>query len=633
MTSPAPTSPDAAPDAPAEDAPDARSRRAARTDAPAPTPPARPHRRLEIAVAAAVAVVPVVVALVHAAGQSWLPTADNALIELRSLDIPTHVPLVGVYSRFGFHHPGPILFFVNTLPLHLIGPKGLLLATGLTNAAALVGTVVVFDRRGGRPLLLAGTAVLLLTERALAGQLLDPWNPWVTTLPFALLVVAVWSVWCRDWLLLPVAAVAGTYVAQAHLGFALLVAALGGASFAFALWSWWRARAGGTGAHADAVADADPDAPADADDRVVRAGCSGRVLLVTVGVLAVLWALPVVDLVTQHPNNVNLIRQSLQHPEQPPAGPGQATDVLVHGVGASLPWITGAEEVEPFSNRVLGADAWTLLPLLAAVAAGAVLAVRARARPAARDALRFQVVVGVAAVVGWVSVVRITGNAYPYLVRWMWVIGAFAWLSAAWAAFTGWPRRPRPVTPPLGVAAAVLAVLGVLAGVAAYQAALPAPADAVATRSVVDQAMGDLAGRGTLAVRHEGTDLAEIPQGVFAELDRRGLPVFVTADDAFVAGEHHALGDRRADATLVVATSDAVDFHLRAGETPIASYDRLTPDERTEYLALAARAAAGYGQATRGEPITDPMNEADTARVRDLASRATRVSLFVEPAP
>ena len=49
--------------------------------------------------------------------------------------------------------------------------------------------------------------------------------------------------------------------------------------------------------------------------------------------------------------------------------------------------------------------------------------------------------------------------------------------------------------------------------------------------------------------------------------------------------------------------------------------DRLTPEERTEYFRLAARAAAGYGQATRNEPITDPLNPTDAARVRDLEKK------------
>jgi hypothetical protein len=73
-----------------------------------------------------------------------------------------------------------------------------------------------------------------------------------------------------------------------------------------------------------------------------------------------------------------------------------------------VPWITGQEEVEPFSNRVLGTDWWTMLPVIAAVVAvpcwpPGMSGLRRVTRPV-------PVVVGLAAVVGWVSVVRITGN-------------------------------------------------------------------------------------------------------------------------------------------------------------------------------------------------------------------------------
>lgn len=582
------------------------------------------RRGLEVGAAIASLWVPVIVALVQARHVPWVPTADNALIAMRSLEVPSHFPLVGVYSRFGFHHPGPLLFLVDALPVRVLGPKGLLIATAGVNMTALAGLAVLFDRRGGRALLIGGTVVSLLTVAALSDELLNPWNPWITTLPYAFFVVAMWSVVCGDWRVLPAGAFAGSFVLQAHLGFTLLVGVLLVPVLVIAARSWWRARG---------------ERASRPENGVPR--CSGRVLLVTAAVLTLVWLPPIIDQLTQDPGNVSLIIESLRDPEHEPAGPRQAWDVFSHGVGSSVPWITGQEEVEPYSNRVVGGERWTLLPVVALVAAALACAWPRRRDPAVRDALWWQGMVWCSTAIGFLSVMRITGDAYPYLVRWMWVLGAFVWSSAAWTLFVTWQARREPAaadaiearTPADRIAAVVgvavvLAAL-VFASATTAQAPVPARQDGEMVLAVVNPSFDRLRNEGVLLIRHEGGDLAEIAMGVGAELDRRGLPVVFEDVDALAVGEHRVLGGGRADATLLVATRDAAGFHLGSGEVPLAGYDELAPAERLEYEELAKRAGLQYSQILAKVPVTDPLATEQVTRLQELTPRSGRVMLFL----
>src|SRR5262245_65496979 len=57
--------------------------------------------------------------------QGWVPTTDHALEVLRVADVGTrHPPLTGPWSRFGWDHPGPLLFWVSAPGYRIFGPPG-----------------------------------------------------------------------------------------------------------------------------------------------------------------------------------------------------------------------------------------------------------------------------------------------------------------------------------------------------------------------------------------------------------------------------------------------------------------------------------------------------------------------------
>ncbi|HEY2429607.1 MAG TPA: hypothetical protein VGI06_11805, partial [Acidimicrobiales bacterium] len=76
---------------------------------------------------------------------------DQALLELGARRAAHLDQLVGPYSRTGFHHPGPIVFYLLAPFVRILGTggSGLYLGAVAINGAALVATVAVLWRRLG----------------------------------------------------------------------------------------------------------------------------------------------------------------------------------------------------------------------------------------------------------------------------------------------------------------------------------------------------------------------------------------------------------------------------------------------------------------------------------------------------
>ena len=188
-------------------------------------------RRHAAALGGAVVALPLLVAAVRMlTTDGYAPYADLPLIELSVRDVGRHPVLLGAYSRFGWFHPGPLMFYVLAVPYRLLGSR----AASLPAAAALVNAGWVFAaawlarRRAGLPGLaavLAGTALVL---RAMGSDhWTDPWNPSVAVLAFLVFVVACWCLAAGDDVGLVVAVVAGSFALQSHAGYLPLVGLVG----------------------------------------------------------------------------------------------------------------------------------------------------------------------------------------------------------------------------------------------------------------------------------------------------------------------------------------------------------------------------------------------------------------------
>ena len=178
------------------------------------------------------ALLPLVVSAIAQAitvGNSYYPYSDWAGMELFVRDVGHHPVLVGLYSRDGWSHPGPIIFYLLAIPYRLTGSSsvGLQLGALIINGAAIVGMALVARRRGGTPLLLCTLLGVGLLVRTLGPDFVrDPWVCYVTVIPFGLMVLLSWSMACGETWALPVGAALTSYLVQTHVGYLALAVPL-----------------------------------------------------------------------------------------------------------------------------------------------------------------------------------------------------------------------------------------------------------------------------------------------------------------------------------------------------------------------------------------------------------------------
>jgi len=441
----------------------------------------------------------VVSGTVHVAG-------DDALNELAISDAARGRLLVGPYSRYLWHHPGPVLAYLAVPFRAAMGAGRAQYGAAIAlNAACAVAVLVVLQRRAGRRGAAVGAAVLALTACCLgAGFLQEPWNPYLVTIP--LLAAAVFAadvVAGADSSLIGVVGF-GSVAAQGHVATAPVVAGLG------------------------LVATA----------AVVRRGRAGawRALAPAAALGALLWAAPVWQQLTGHPGNLGrLVSFSVDNAGHQP---------LTRGVGALLQgaWVlTGRHPSRSQGPSTPPPSAAVLLVVLNVVALGSI----ARSRDRLRRAL---VGVGITAEVGAVlGNTRITGPLYPYLTAWQVVaplllllaiglavaaraVGAGSVPGAGGGRRGGGGRRPQDLLVVAGAVAAVALLATDVLG-----AAIAGPPRSTPGGAAVAGALGGPLAAGRGAILLGIPRIGDWPQaaGVAAELERRGWHVRL-ADDEWV---------------------------------------------------------------------------------------------------
>ena len=121
-----------------------------------------------------------------------IPSGDMALLELYTRQAARGELLLGPYSRFQWHHPGPLMFYLAS-PLYAGASGGhfasLRVSALLLNIGCLVASLAIIRRHGGRALLLSTGVTLALFLWRVSDALVSPWNPHLLLLPLVLLLV------------------------------------------------------------------------------------------------------------------------------------------------------------------------------------------------------------------------------------------------------------------------------------------------------------------------------------------------------------------------------------------------------------------------------------------------------------
>jgi hypothetical protein len=341
----------------------------------------------------------------------WHATGDHAVIQLRTLDVGgSHTPLMGPYSRYGWSHPGPALFYALAPVVRLFASRdiGSLAGAVVLNGLALACIFVVTWRRRDAAALVIVILVTAVLARAAGGQaLLDPWNPYVIVLPLLAATIGAWNaVGGSRWALVATVVLA-SFVAQTHIGAAPAAIAL----VLFAL-GW---------VTIDAIR-------ARGDDRRRRV----RSIAIALGAGFVVWLPPIIQALTSDGGNLRAI-WDFWTKSHPVSGFAQGARLVGPQFAIPAPWMGAHEKIalggalDPSANRF--PIALILLALVTVFAA----------RRRDRDSLVLCSLAGVLSLATWIAASRLVGLQYVYLLRWAWVAGAVTWLAILW---TGWRLLP-----------------------------------------------------------------------------------------------------------------------------------------------------------------------------------------------
>jgi hypothetical protein len=400
------------------------------------------------------AALPVIVAGARALANGWLPVADQGTIATRAYDVFTsHSPLVGQYSMASevaghrIYDPGPMLFWLLALPARFGGSAALTLTMTALNTAAILASVALARRIGGRALMFAAAAAIALMSHSLGTEALHGiWNPAAGLFALMLLSFTCWSLACGEQWLLPLAVLVGSFVVQCHLAYVAPVLGLLGIGAIGLIISCLRGEGDGVartrrGQHRlGAVL-----GPALAG-LVVALGC---------------WSGPIVDEIKHSPGNLSALASAAGTRGQA-EGTSVGWRVLARAVGAPPRWLRAPERgVHDPSGRQVGAvsggdygdtrlrDVWTAPSAFATVSALLVLLALAAITLAAAWARRRDLVAG--GVIGAVLCASLAGlaSATPvrsvhslgYTLWWGSLVGMWVWMLLLWSSAvlaSGW---------------------------------------------------------------------------------------------------------------------------------------------------------------------------------------------------
>jgi hypothetical protein len=539
-------------------------------DAPAPRPS---WKDPVVLVAVALVLVPTVAAMVSALRTPWVPTNDWALIELEVRAVGTSdTPLVGAWSRFGWDHPGPWLFYLLALPYRLVPSEhGLLFASAALNFVSVAGCAALAMRRTRAQalVLLVGLAVL---QRGLGiVGLLDSWNPTQPILPFALyclvcLELAV-AVAPRRWML-PLAAATGSFAVQAHVGFTQPVLLVGLATAVLAL-----ARQGSMWRRLRSIA---------------GSGVPWRAALPTAVVLAVAWLPVAIDQLWGTGNAGMMLRWAAGSDLGRGMGAwtegrlpaGRVADAAAWLLDPAGPWAGRDDHVVKFGLDLLGDRPPALLVWIpVALAAAVAIAARVVGRHDRRLILCVTGIAaaGVAATVTDLATARGAAVLWPF--RWVAVVAMLVWVSIGWAVVAAVGAWARMRTERLGrmgdrwrgparavATASLVSLVAVPVAVTVWRGSLgERPADTEVASdpfvrlvpAIVDHTRGE-----DLVVANSKVMLDEVDMGLPVVLDRAGVP-WVEADDP------RAEGQPRFVVTRATALEGLVGWVVATGEAEL----------------------------------------------------------------
>lgn len=560
----------------------------------------------------------------------WRPSGDWAVLTLRVEDVGRNTPLVGPYSRFGWNHPGPLIYWLLAIPYHLFGdrPEAILAAAATLNAVSVAALSAVAWRRGRLPLValtMAATAILI---HAMGPAMIrDPWNPFITLLPLALTVFLVWSVIEGDFWMWPPLAFLVSFELQSHIGYLPMLAMLGVSVFAIA----WRRKSFNT------------LLPTSTKQRWWVLGLSSAVVIGC-------W-LPVFLDQVAGTGNLGAIARYFLSPGDSPAGFGTAFHVAADQLRfPSAPWL-GRRELTGLDGALLGSGLAALVVPILSMAGSLWLAARTRVLAP----LRFQLVVIATALGGLIATARVTGLLFDWVVRWWWVIASLWWLSIVWVLWSVLCKRittqpmQRITTGILAVGAAIVTLAATGPVISSTSSTLPpSPSTSVVLDGFLQQTLDALQGSGPLLVVTTGSVRGDYGDALRLQLERTGIRVVAEPNMISHLGPQRSESSRTPVGTLWIVSADQItQFKADQSMKFLGGWDPLTRDERDQFFidqSLLQDQLIAAGRVDLAEALTNGSGGVDTEaktldgvdptlvdRVEALRRKGDPVAVFLGP--
>jgi len=560
---------------------------------------------------------------------NWIPSGDWAVLTLRVEDVGRATPLVGPYSRFGWNHPGPLLYWLLALPSHLFGgaPRTVLAAAAALNSLSVAAIGALSWRRGRFPLVALSMSTLAILFHAFGPALLrDPWNPFLTLLPLAVLVLLAWSLIEGDVWMWPAIVVVSSFLLQSHIGYLPIIAMIALSTSVIA-WRWTSLSA------------------------LAPTGRRQRTWLLSISIaLAALCWLPVlVDQLFGTGNLTEIWRYFASEGDRP-AGLATALSTASDQLRIpAAPWL-GRVESAGSDGALLGTGlVWLIVPLGAFVLSGW-FAMRRRAYAA----VRFQLIVGAATLGGVIATARVVGPLFDWVVRWWWVLAALWWLSILWSLWTAlmasarasedwYSRRTGTIaTALLSLAAIVVISLNVRPVVDDVASTPPpSPSAGIVLAEFLEPTLDALRGSGPLLVITTGSVRGDYGDALRLQLERSGIEVVAEPDMETHLGPERSESRRTPVATLWIVSADAIaSFRTDPTMIELGGWDPLTADQRAAFETdkrLLQDQLIAAGRVDLAEALTNGGGGVDVEAVglpgvdRELLTRVEKIRRMGDP--
>jgi len=550
---------------------------------------------------------PIVVAVVMMiVGIRWFPAGDMAQAELHMRGFFERPPLVGAAGRIvsdsGFQgsHPGPSLWFA-MLPVYLIGGRSsdaLMAAAASVHLFSTAALILLARRRGGWTFAgLCSLAILAVVRSSGTDFMIEPWNPWLALLPFAVFVLLViellvpsrsteQSESVRDdrldsvWLALAVAV--GSHCVQSHAGYVLLVVPAIGVVLTTVMIRRLRHR--------------------------VSTGVTSQLrrvtpLLVGIGTAFLMWSPALLDQLRRRPGNLSILWQHFGSPDEPTLGLQKSVEIVTTQVNVFGPWLFGPGAVRSAFVQWFGFIVFVCI-------LGAALSVAKRARTIPNSRIVLWIMIGFL-LLGSISILRIFGPYYEYTVRWFWLLTS---ITLAFSLFTILSAM-KPVIRtriPLFVTASNLVgiTLLLLSAITVIQAVdrvkLPGRTDSRILAGLVDDVSRGIDRNKTYQIRfYDPYTLNATGFGLLLELERRGFDVKVAPEFAAAALPHRTAPMEQTDEVLWVVVGPALQEAISDPALKLlATFNPRSPQQQARAEVLLREVAKGLRDAGRDDLVS-----------------------------